>query len=122
MTENGPHLAAEQAKQLEQLGATAGEHVAQQCETPCGPRWKRVLKRIGIGIGVTVVVLVVLGVSLYEWGGMSGSVDPTMRGSTTRWSLRAKPSRSSRGSSSRSQAVRATAPTRSRPRSIACTA
>ena len=50
----------------------------ERCEEPRSPRWKRVLKRIGFGVGATVVVLAALGVSLYEWGGMSGSVDPTM--------------------------------------------
>jgi hypothetical protein len=38
----------------------------------------RVLKRVGIGLGVAVVVLVLLGISLYQWGGMWGSADPTM--------------------------------------------
>lgn len=75
MTDNGPHMTAEQARRS---GASAASPVAEQCAAQRGPRWKRILKRVGIGIGVTVVVLVVLGVSLYEWGGMSGSVDPTM--------------------------------------------
>jgi hypothetical protein len=60
----------------EQPHNTVDDTAAEQCDAPRGPRWKRVFKRIGIGIAV--VVLVVLGVSLYEWGGMSGSVDPTM--------------------------------------------
>jgi len=43
-----------------------------------GPRWKRVLKRIAISFGVLIVVLVAAGFSLFEWGGMSGSADPSM--------------------------------------------
>ena len=45
---------------------------------PRGPRWKRVLKRIAITVGVLILLLIVGGFSLFEWGGMSGSVDPTM--------------------------------------------
>jgi hypothetical protein len=71
-------MTAEYPEGAERSGASTASDFAEQCGTPRGPRWKRVLERIGIGIGVTVVVLVVLGVSLYEWGGMSGSVDPTM--------------------------------------------
>ena len=43
---------------------------------PAGPRWKRVVKRVFIGIGVTIVSLVVLGVLVYNYGGMSGSAVP----------------------------------------------
>jgi hypothetical protein len=52
---------------------------AEETCAPRGPRWKRVLKRIAIGVAVTVVLLVALGFSLYQWGGMSGSADPTMQ-------------------------------------------
>ena len=53
--------------------------VAEQAAcAPKGPRWVRVLKRIGIGIGVTVVALGVLGVLVYNYGGMSGSAVPGM--------------------------------------------
>jgi hypothetical protein len=62
----------------EQPDASADTHTAEPCDAPRGPRWKRVLKRVGIGLGVTGVFLAALGFSLYEWGGMSGSVDPTM--------------------------------------------
>lgn len=37
---------------------------------PTGPRWKRVMKRVGIGVGVTVVALIVLAALLYQYGGM----------------------------------------------------
>ena len=74
-------MTAEQPGQRERaeppVASTVGGF-AEQRATSRRLRWKRVLKRVGIGIGVTVVLLVVLGVSLYEWGGMSGSVDPTM--------------------------------------------
>ena len=43
---------------------------------PGGLRWKRVLRRAGIGIGATAITLMVLGVLVYEFGGMSGSAIP----------------------------------------------
>ena len=72
MTDNELHMTTEQSD------AFADTRTAEPCDEPRGPRWKRVLKRIAIGIGITVVFLTVLGFSLYEWGGMSGSADPTM--------------------------------------------
>ena len=45
---------------------------------PTPPRWKRIVKRILIGFGVTVATLIVLGLLLYNFGGMSGSVYPDM--------------------------------------------
>jgi len=51
---------------------------SQDCE-PRGPRWKRVLKRVATGLGITVAALVVLGVLVYDFGGMSGSVYPDMK-------------------------------------------
>jgi len=38
-----------------------------------------VLTRIAIGIGAAVAVVIVLGVLLYNFGGMSGSVYPEMK-------------------------------------------
>ena len=43
---------------------------------PAGPRWWRILRRILIGLGVTIVLIVLLGVLLYNFGGMSGSAHP----------------------------------------------
>ena len=48
---------------------------------PTGIRWKRVLRRTAIGLGALVVVLVALALSLYFFGGMSGSVYPGMQAS-----------------------------------------
>jgi len=47
-------------------------------ETPktMRPRWWRILRRILIGLGVTGALLALLGVLLYRFGGMSGSVHP----------------------------------------------
>jgi hypothetical protein len=42
------------------------------------PRWKRALKRVLIGLASLIGALVVLGVLLYEFGGMSGSVHPEL--------------------------------------------
>ena len=45
---------------------------------PRSRRWVRVLKRTLIAVGLLIVMLVVLAVSLYEFGGMSGSVHPEL--------------------------------------------
>jgi hypothetical protein len=34
------------------------------------PRWKRVVRRVGIGVGVTLLVLALLGALTYSFGGM----------------------------------------------------
>jgi len=47
---------------------------------PGRPRWVRVLRRIGIGIGTAVVLVGVLGVLVYNFGGMSGSAIPGISG------------------------------------------
>lgn len=55
---------------------------AEETAAPVAParRKRGWLARLGIGAGVTVAVLAVAGVALYNFGGMSGSVnDPAMR-------------------------------------------
>jgi hypothetical protein len=47
-------------------------------ETYRPPRWKRILKRVAIVLGVLVLFLIALGFALFNFGGMWGSVDPTM--------------------------------------------
>jgi hypothetical protein len=44
--------------------------------TPKRPLWLRVVRAVGIALGMLVVAVVVLGVLLYNFGGMSGSAVP----------------------------------------------
>lgn len=73
MSESEPTDASEQANATNQT----------LCP-PRGPRWKRVLKGLGIGIGATVVTIVLLGVLVYDFGGMSGSAVPGIEGQYAR--------------------------------------
>ena len=62
-----PQTEAGEVAVEEQPSETAAE--GAEC-APAGPRWKRVVKRLGIGIGVTIVFLVFAAVMLYNFGGM----------------------------------------------------
>ena len=59
----------------EDFELSAEETGALECR-PKRPLWVRVLRGVGITLGVLLVLLVVTGVSLYNFGGMSGSAVP----------------------------------------------
>ena len=54
---------------------TAETRAAEMCGAK-RPPWVQSLKRIGITLGVVAVLLAVLGIALYNFGGMSGSAVP----------------------------------------------
>jgi hypothetical protein len=58
-------------------GTEVGEQHASETKSKL-PLWKRLLKGLAIGTGVTLVIAAALGVLLYNFGGMSGSVYPEM--------------------------------------------
>jgi len=64
--------------EFEDNGIVAGEEPEEVQELPRSPRWKRVLRRTLVVLGIIVALLAVLGVLVYNYGGMSGSVYPGM--------------------------------------------
>ena len=57
--------------------AAAAVGAAPACPpAPVGPRWKRVLKRTLVTVAAIIVGVVVLGVLLYNFGGMGGTAYP----------------------------------------------